>query len=84
MKKLNVIIEKAENNYSAYIEEVDGVIATGKSIDDVKKNIVESIEVLIGSCEEFGCIVPPELDGEYTLLFTTNFETSTPKQNTDI
>ena len=36
MKKLNVIIEKAGNNYSAYIEEVDGVIATGKSIDDVQ------------------------------------------------
>lgn len=69
MKTLIVIIEKAENNYSAYIENVDGVIATGASVDEIKTNMVEAIEILKAECAEFGCSIPNELDGDYDLLF---------------
>ena len=36
MNTLNVIIEKSENNYSAYLAEIDGIVGVGKEIDDVK------------------------------------------------
>lgn len=38
MSKLQVIIERAEDNYSAYIEGIDGVVATGNSIDRDRKS----------------------------------------------
>lgn len=69
MKTLTVIIERAENNYSAYIEEVDGIVAVGSSVQEIKKGIVESINVLVEECKEFGDVVPPELEGEYNLVF---------------
>ena len=45
MRTLTVIIERTENNYSAYLQEVYGVIATGKSVQEIKEGIVESINV---------------------------------------
>lgn len=69
MKTLRVIIEKADNNYSAYIEGLDGVIAVGKTVDEIKKNMIESIETLKSECKELGCEVPEELTGDYELVF---------------
>lgn len=69
MRTLNVIIERTENNYSAYLQEVDGVIAVGKSVAEIKQCILESIEVLIESCNELGCEIPEELQGDYSLTF---------------
>jgi predicted RNase H-like HicB family nuclease len=69
MKTLRVIIEKADNNYSAYIDGVDGVIAVGKTVDEIKKNMIESIETLKSQCKDLGCEVPEELTGDYELVF---------------
>ena len=69
MKALTVIIERTENNYSAYLAEVDGVIATGHSIDEIKANIVNAITVLLEDCREYGEEIPEELKGEYSLTF---------------
>lgn len=69
MKTLNVIIERSENNYSAYLQEVDGVIAVGKSVAEIKQSLIEAIDVLIESCNELGCEIPEELKGDYTLSF---------------
>lgn len=69
MRTLTVIIERTENNYSAYLQEVDGVIATGKSVQEIKEGIVESINVLVDDCKEFGGVIPSELEGEYSLVF---------------
>lgn len=69
MKTLIAIIEKSQNNYSAYLENVDGVIAVGSSIDEIKQNMIESIDILKAECLEFGCEIPEELDGEYELIF---------------
>lgn len=69
MKALTVIIERTENNYSAYLAEVDGVIATGHSVDEIKANIVNAITVLLEDCREYGEEIPEELKGDYSLTF---------------
>lgn len=69
MKPLTVIIERTEKNYSAYLKEVDGVIATGNSVEQIKKGIIESINTLIDACNKFGGVIPEELNGEYTLTY---------------
>lgn len=69
MENLNVIIERTENNYSAYLQEVDGVLATGKSVDEIKSGIIEAIDLLVEECKEYGGEIPKELKGEYSLSF---------------
>jgi len=39
-----VVIEKAEGNYSAYVPDLPGCIATGVNIADVEGQIREAIE----------------------------------------
>ena len=40
-----MIIEKAKSNYSAYCPKISGCIATGKTIEEVKKNMREAIKI---------------------------------------
>lgn len=39
-----VIFERGERNWSAYVPDLPGCIATGKTRDDVEKQIREAIE----------------------------------------
>lgn len=66
---LKIIIERAESNYSAYIEGIDGITATGNTLDEIKENMVKAIEACIEECKELGCEVPEELQGEYSVVF---------------
>ncbi len=68
-RTLHVVIEKAEDNYSAYIEEVDGVVAVGSTIDEIKQNMLESIRIYKEVCEEDGFDVPEALKGDYEISF---------------
>lgn len=67
--QLTVIIEKADNNYSAYIDGIDGIITTGNTIDEIKKNMVEAIELYVETCKELDLECPEELEGDYQLNF---------------
>ena len=69
MKTLTVIIERTDNNYSAYIQEVDGIIAVGSSVKEIKAGIIQAIETVIEDVKEFGGEIPAELQGEYSLTF---------------
>lgn len=69
MKKIVVIVEKADNNYSAYLEQVGGVIVTGDTLSEIKENMYATISVLKEDCEEFGGEFPSELAGEFDLVF---------------
>jgi len=44
MPKYTIIIEKTKNNYSAYCPDLPGCIATGKTKEEVIKNMKEAIE----------------------------------------
>jgi predicted RNase H-like HicB family nuclease len=43
--KHEFIIEKAPNNYAAYVPDLPGVIATGKTREEVERRIREGIEI---------------------------------------
>lgn len=74
MGKLKVIIECSENNYSAYIENLDGIVATGATIAEIKSNMLRAIEAYVDACHEMNCEVPAELEGSYTLEFKTDVQ----------
>ena len=56
--KDTVVIEKAPNNFSAYVPDLPGCVATGSTREDLLKEIREAIEFYIESLREHGEPVP--------------------------
>ena len=69
MVTLHAVIEKAEHNYGAYVEEIDGVGGIGDTLEKVKHSLEEGLVVLKEACIEEGYPVPEELQGEYQIVF---------------
>ena len=60
------MIEKANGNYSAYSPDLLGCIATGKTIEEVKKNMEEAVNLHIEGLVEDKLLIPePEIYLEY-------------------
>jgi len=60
------VIEKANGNYSAYSPDLLGCIATGKTIEEVKKNMEEAVNLHIEGLVEDKLLIPePEIYLEY-------------------
>ena len=53
-----VVIEKAERNYSAYVPDLPGCVATGSTREEVEREIREAIEFHIEGLREDGLPVP--------------------------
>jgi predicted RNase H-like HicB family nuclease len=61
-----VVIEKANGNYSAYVPDLPGCIATGSTVQDVENEIRNSIRLHIDGLEADGLTVPePSSIAEY-------------------
>lgn len=68
MKTVEVIVEHAGNNLSAYIEGTP-VITVGNDVKEIEKNMQEAVELYLESCKDMN-IAPVEiLQGEFTLKF---------------
>ncbi len=66
---LHAVIETAETNYAAYIEEITGVAATGHTLAEVKAGLLDALDFLVESCIEDGDEIPAELQGDYVIDF---------------
>jgi predicted RNase H-like HicB family nuclease len=53
-----VVIEKAVGNYSAYVPDLPGCVATGNTVEEVESEIREAIEFHIEGLREDGIAVP--------------------------
>lgn len=47
MYRFLIVIEKAANNYSAYSPDLPGCVATGKTREEVERNMHEAVEMHI-------------------------------------
>jgi predicted RNase H-like HicB family nuclease len=54
-----MIIEPGERNYSAYLPDLPGCIATGKSIEEVRERMREAVELHLEGLREDGLPIPP-------------------------
>jgi predicted RNase H-like HicB family nuclease len=59
-----IVIEKAEENYSAYVPDLPGCIATGATLEEAEAEIREAIVFHVEGLREDGLAVPP---GESTV-----------------
>jgi predicted RNase H-like HicB family nuclease len=61
-----IVIEKAENNYAAYVPDLLGCVATGKTIEETEQQIREAIEIHLRGMREDGLPIPePSSKVEY-------------------
>jgi len=66
MSKYLVLIEKTSTGYSAHSPDLPGCIATGESIEDVRRNIKEAIQFHIEGLRAEGLEIPkPATTTEY-------------------
>jgi len=57
-QEYTVIYEPGERNWSAFVPDLPGCIATGTTLDDVERNIREAIEFHIEGLKSHGEPVP--------------------------
>ena len=53
-----VVIEKAENNYSAYVPDLPGCVATGATLEEVEREIKEAIRFHLDGMRADGAPIP--------------------------
>ncbi len=54
MIRYAVVIEKAARNYSAYLPDVPGCVATGATLDEVRQNLKEAVQLHLEGMAEDG------------------------------
>ncbi len=53
-----IVIEKAENNYAAYVPDLPGCVATGQTIEQTEQQIREAIDLHLRGMREDGLPIP--------------------------
>ena len=56
--KYAVVIERADSNYSAYVPDFPGCVATGSTIEEAEGEIREAIKFHIEGMKEDGLTIP--------------------------
>ena len=61
-----IVIEKAEGNYSAYVPDLPGCVATGATVAETEAEIREAIAFHLDGMREDGLAIPlPQSQVEY-------------------
>jgi predicted RNase H-like HicB family nuclease len=53
-----IVMENAGPNYSAYVPDLPGCVATGADVEEVQREIREAIELHLGGMREDGDPIP--------------------------
>lgn len=61
-----MVIERADGNYSAYSPDLPGCVATGRTREEVRRNMAEAIAMHLRGLAEDGLPVPePAAEADY-------------------
>ena len=58
MMRYAIVIEKAENNYAAYVPDLPGCVATGQTIEETEQQIREAIDLHLRGMREDRVPIP--------------------------
>ena len=59
MRRYGIVIEKAVGNFSAYVPDLPGCVSTGRTIEELRHNMQEAIELHIEGLRRDGDPIPP-------------------------
>jgi predicted RNase H-like HicB family nuclease len=69
MTRYLIVIEKANENFSAYSPDVDGCVAAGETREDTLNNMKEAIEFHLQGMKEDGLPLPEgQASAEYVAI----------------
>lgn len=69
MARYLIVVEKAHNNYSAYSPDLPGCVATGKTREEVLRNMYAAIDLHLRGLREDNLPIPlPESFAEYVAV----------------
>ena len=71
-KVITIIIERSDDSFSAYAENVEGVYAHKENVEEVKQSALEAIELLKKYNQEEH--IPTILKGKYEIVFKFDVE----------
>ncbi|MGI8634081.1 MAG: hypothetical protein ACR2KZ_01630 [Segetibacter sp.] len=71
-KTIKIIIERSDDSYSSYAENVDGIYGQGNSVDEAKKSALDGLELLKKYNEDKN--IPSILKGYYEVVFKFDVE----------
>lgn len=54
-----IVIETSESNFSAYVPDLPGCIATGNSVEETERSIREAIEFHLDGLRDDNLPIPP-------------------------
>ena len=57
-RRYAIVIEKAKSNYAAYVPDLPGCVATGRTVKGTERRIQEAIEMHVQGMREDGQPVP--------------------------
>jgi predicted RNase H-like HicB family nuclease len=69
MRKYLVVYEKTKTGYSAYVPDLPGVIATGKTRTIIEKNIFDAIQFHLEGLKEEKIRIPKSQADSEVLVF---------------
>ncbi len=72
MYRFLIIIEPGSRNYSAYVPDLPGCVATGRTKEEVEKNMREAIAMHIEGMIEDGDPIPTPSLAEYLEVSVPN------------
>ena len=75
MNRVLVIIEKSDQNYSAYLPVLDGCIATGQDIHETRAQITEAVTFHLEGLREAGLTVPEVFQQDFEFEFKLDVNT---------
>jgi predicted RNase H-like HicB family nuclease len=58
MKRYAVVIEQGPDNLSAYVPDLPGCVTTGKTVEEIERNIREAIALHLEGLREDGVPIP--------------------------
>jgi predicted RNase H-like HicB family nuclease len=58
MKRYAIVVEKAKSNYSAYVPDLPGCVATGATVEETERRLREAIEVHLDGLRQDGLSIP--------------------------
>jgi predicted RNase H-like HicB family nuclease len=58
MKRYAIVIEKAPSNYSAYVPDLPGCVATGATVEETESLLREAIDLHLEGMREDGLPIP--------------------------
>ncbi len=58
MNRYAIVVEQAHSNYSAYVPDLPGCVATGATVQETESRLREAIEIHLDGLREDGLAVP--------------------------